>query len=77
MKHNPSSSEAARLDRCVGATASPLSSKRELNKGQWEERMLRWHLCQHRAETVSLVTSLPPSELDATEWLAANWAVGH
>jgi len=34
---------------------------------------LRWrHLRQHRPETVALVTSLPPSELDASAWLAAN-----
>jgi len=32
----------------------------------------RRHLRQHRPETVAWVTSLPPTELDATAWLAAN-----
>jgi hypothetical protein len=36
--------------------------------------LLRRHLRQHRPETVALVTSLPPAELDATAWLAANRA---
>ncbi len=76
-------------------TTPTLAGKRELNKGQWEERilrstaasaeavdfagvaqvaLLRRHLRQHRPETVALLTSLPPSELDATAWLAANRA---
>lgn len=36
--------------------------------------LLRRNLRQHRPETVALVTSLPPAELDATEWLAYNRA---
>jgi hypothetical protein len=72
-----------------------LAGKRELNKGEWEERLLRSAVAnpeavdfpgvaqvallrrtlrQHRPETVALVTSLPPSELDASAWLAANRA---
>jgi len=36
--------------------------------------LLRRHLRQHRAETVALVTSLPPEQLDAAQWLANNRA---
>ena len=36
--------------------------------------LLRRHLRQHRPETVALVTSLPPQELNATQWLQANRA---
>jgi hypothetical protein len=35
---------------------------------------LHRRLRQHRPETVALVTSLPPAELDAAQWLAANRA---
>ena len=36
--------------------------------------LLRRHLRHHRPETVALVTSLPPAELDAAQWLRANRA---
>jgi predicted transposase YbfD/YdcC len=36
--------------------------------------LLRRHLREHRPETVALVTSLPESELNASQWLAANRA---
>jgi hypothetical protein len=36
--------------------------------------LLRRHLRQHSPEVVALVTSLPPSELNAAQWLAANRA---
>jgi hypothetical protein len=35
---------------------------------------LHRRLRQHRPETVALVTSLPPAELDAAQWLAPNRA---
>jgi hypothetical protein len=35
---------------------------------------LHRRLRQHRPETVALVTSLPPAELNATHWLAPNRA---
>lgn len=38
--------------------------------------LLRRHLRQHSPETVALVTSLPPAELNATQWLADNRAAG-
>ena len=34
----------------------------------------RRHLRQHSPETVALVTSLPPSELNAAQWLQDNRA---
>ncbi len=34
--------------------------------------LLRRSLRHHRAETVALVSSLPPEELDATQWLKDN-----
>ena len=36
--------------------------------------MLRRHLRQHSPETVALVTSLPPAELNAAQWLEFNRA---
>ena len=36
--------------------------------------LLRRHLRQHRPETVALVTSLPPAELNAAQWLKDNRA---
>lgn len=36
--------------------------------------LLRRHLRQHAAETVALVTSLPPEQLNAAQWLANNRA---
>jgi hypothetical protein len=36
--------------------------------------LLRRHLRQHSPEVVALVTSLPPAELDAAQWLSANRA---
>jgi hypothetical protein len=36
--------------------------------------LLRRHLRQHSPEVVALVTSLPPSELNAAQWLAYNRA---
>lgn len=36
--------------------------------------LLRRHLRQHSPEIVALVTSLPPSELNAAQWLADNRA---
>ena len=36
--------------------------------------VLRRNLRHHRAETVALVTSLPPAELDAGQWLKENRA---
>ncbi len=36
--------------------------------------LLRRHLRHHAPETVALVTSLPPAQLDAAQWLAANRA---
>ena len=36
--------------------------------------LVRRHLRHHRPETVALVTSLPPEELDAAQWLRANRA---
>jgi hypothetical protein len=36
--------------------------------------LLRRHLRQHAPETVALVTSLPPEELKATQWLHDNRA---
>lgn len=36
--------------------------------------LLRRHLRHHSPEVVGLVTSLPPSQLDAARWLAANRA---
>jgi len=36
--------------------------------------LLRRHLRHHSPETVALVTSLPPSELNAAQWLAHNRA---
>jgi predicted transposase YbfD/YdcC len=36
--------------------------------------LLRRHLRHHSPETVALVTSLPPSELNAAQWLAVNRA---
>jgi predicted transposase YbfD/YdcC len=36
--------------------------------------LLRRHLHQHRPETVALVTSLPPRELSAAQWLQDNRA---
>jgi hypothetical protein len=34
--------------------------------------LLRRNLRHHRAETVALVTSLPPAELNASQWLQDN-----
>ena len=36
--------------------------------------LLRRHLRQHQPETVALVTSLPPDQLNAAQWLADNRA---
>jgi hypothetical protein len=36
--------------------------------------LLRRHLRHHKPETVALVTSLPPRQLDAAQWLADNRA---
>ena len=36
--------------------------------------LLRRHLRHHRPETVALVTSLPPEELNAQQWLQFNRA---
>jgi predicted transposase YbfD/YdcC len=36
--------------------------------------LLRRHRRQHSPETVALVTSLPPEELNAAQWLACNRA---
>ena len=36
--------------------------------------LLRRHLRQHSPETVALVTSLPPQELNAAQWLQDNRA---
>ena len=36
--------------------------------------LLRRHLRHHQPETVALVTSLPPAELNAAQWLQANRA---
>lgn len=36
--------------------------------------LLRRHLRQHSPETVALVTSLPPAELNAAQWLEFNRA---
>jgi hypothetical protein len=36
--------------------------------------LLRRNLRHHRTETVALVTSLPPEELDASQWLQDNRA---
>ena len=36
--------------------------------------LLRRHLRQHTPETVALVTSLPPAELNAAQWLECNRA---
>jgi len=36
--------------------------------------LLRRHLRHHSPETVALVTSLPPEELNATQWLKHNRA---
>jgi hypothetical protein len=36
--------------------------------------LLRRHLRQHRPEIVALVTSPPPEELDAAQWLSDNRA---
>ena len=36
--------------------------------------LLRRHLRHHAPETVALVTSLPPAELDAAQWLRDNRA---
>lgn len=36
--------------------------------------LLRRHLRQHRPEIVALVTSLPPEELNAAQWLQDNRA---
>lgn len=36
--------------------------------------LLRRHLRRHSPEVVALVTSLPPAELNAAQWLAANRA---
>lgn len=36
--------------------------------------LLRRNLRHHRPETVALITSLPPSELNATQWLKDNRA---
>ena len=36
--------------------------------------LLRRHLRRHSPETVALVTSLPPEELSATQWLQLNRA---
>jgi hypothetical protein len=36
--------------------------------------LLRRHLRQHLPEVVALVTSLPPSKLNAAQWLADNRA---
>ena len=36
--------------------------------------LLRRHLRHHSPETVALVTSLPPEELDAAQWLRDNRA---
>jgi len=36
--------------------------------------LLRRHLRQHRPEIVALVTSLPPQELNAAQWLQDNRA---
>lgn len=36
--------------------------------------LLRRHLRHHSPETVAQVTSVPPSELDAAQWLADNRA---
>ena len=36
--------------------------------------LLRRNLRHHRPETVALITSLPPEELDATQWLKDNRA---
>ena len=36
--------------------------------------LLRRHLRQHSPEVVALVTSLPPSELNAAQWLVDNRA---
>jgi len=34
--------------------------------------LLRRHLRQHQPETVALLTSLPPHQLNAAQWLADN-----
>ena len=39
-----------------------------------QDALLRRHLRQHAPETVALVTSLPPAELNAAQWLACNRA---
>jgi hypothetical protein len=36
--------------------------------------LLRRHLRQHQPETVALLTSLPPPQLNAKQWLADNRA---
>lgn len=36
--------------------------------------LLRRHLRHHQSETVALVTSLPPAELNAAQWLQDNRA---
>ncbi len=36
--------------------------------------LLRRNLRHHRPETVALITSLPPAELHATQWLKDNRA---
>jgi hypothetical protein len=36
--------------------------------------LLRRQLRQHQAETVALITSLPPEQLSPAQWLAANRA---
>jgi predicted transposase YbfD/YdcC len=36
--------------------------------------LLRRHLRQHAPEVVALVTSLPPAQLDAAQWMADNRA---
>ena len=36
--------------------------------------LLRRHLRRHSPETVALVTSLPPAELNAAQWLECNRA---
>ena len=42
--------------------------------GVEQAALLRRHLRHHRPETVALVTSLPPAELSAAQWLQDNRA---
>jgi hypothetical protein len=42
--------------------------------GVEQAALLRRHLRQHQPETVALLTSLPPPQLNAAQWLADNRA---